>query len=156
MRGELNAKNKISPSNYWAASYAQFREAVRPSENPDFISGEGDWQSLYYYTDKGLYRTSKHWGHVSQCYWGIGEIRPKDKIVLLDNFITGFVPWDKIKWAYDAPNASQLRDKIKAFKGYLQNGDAPKAFMTEIWLKNQISKAQNFLKILGEEEDLVN
>ncbi|WP_136667948.1 hypothetical protein [Flavobacterium sp. H122] len=53
---------------------------------PDFISDSG---SKYYYTQKGMYRFSNHWGRLANSKWRLtdkGISAEKDKI--------GFAEWD--------------------------------------------------------------
>ncbi len=40
---------------------------------PNFVSDSG---SKYYYTDKGVYRVSDHWGNVKTCNWAIDGTSP--------------------------------------------------------------------------------
>lgn len=45
--------------------------------------------SLYYYTDKGVYRHSNHWGRVANCRWKINGI----EVYKNQNYYTGYADW---------------------------------------------------------------
>ena len=45
--------------------------------------------SLYYYSDKGVYRYSNHWGRVANCRWKIGGIENYKN----HNYYVGYANW---------------------------------------------------------------
>lgn len=45
--------------------------------------------SLYFYTDKGVYRYSNHWGRVANCRWKINGIENYKN----QNYYTGYANW---------------------------------------------------------------
>lgn len=63
------AGETLNKDNYFKNTYAQWKsvsEKELPKETPDYESASG---SEYWYTDKGVYRRSNHWGKVASCYW---------------------------------------------------------------------------------------
>lgn len=148
----------VNSENYWAASHGVFRIVdAAPEREPDYVSGQGDWQSLYWYTPEGLYRRSQHWGHVAQCYWGtyVSEDGPEDGPVVLPTdpckcreWVTAFVPWASLKWAFDTPTEESLNQKVKDFSAILAGEKEPTHLcMTKTWLTNQVNKAKAFLAL---------
>lgn len=83
--------------NFFQKTYACFKKCKKPNTKPDYKSESG---SMYWYTDRGVYRLSCHWDGVSTCFWEIdaeyseyihiiNETRPYDRAVC------GFCKWDE-------------------------------------------------------------
>ena len=62
---------KYNKDDFHKSTFAEFKVAHMPSREPDFISESG---SKYWYTYKGVYRHSDHWGEVRSCVWEYPEI----------------------------------------------------------------------------------
>jgi hypothetical protein len=45
--------------------------------------------SLYYFTDKGVYRYSNHWGRVANCRWKISGVEAYKN----QNYYVGYANW---------------------------------------------------------------
>lgn len=52
---------KFNKENFCKDTWAIFNSARRPKRDPDYISESG---SLYWYTQKGVYRCSNHWVNI--------------------------------------------------------------------------------------------
>lgn len=113
--------------NYYYATRATFHGVARPPKGgPDFVSynEDGKVSSMYWYTDKGVYRKSSHWsaiyidgshskgsnvlfccGKVASCYWALKTTKPTT---------IGFAKW-----------TSFSRNKRTAFE--------PKFYMYSCW-----------------------
>ena len=87
-------------TNFFKSSFAIFSISKSKIQNkkPDYVSYSYDTQlekyskeisSQYWYTKKGVYRLSNHWGAVRSCFWGI----KKNNLGL----ILGFCNWKNFK-----------------------------------------------------------
>ena len=104
---------KINKDNYFSFTRCRFRACLRPRREPDYESGSG---SVYWYTDKGVYRESSHWSRiygvdsddlrftyltesnrVAGCFW-ILEIHDTSR-----KHITGcgFAPWTRFQYNHN-------------------------------------------------------
>lgn len=88
--------------NYPSYSYIEWEEVASYRDEDrdltDFdIESAGyisESNSIYWYSEKYLYRLSNHWGYVASCYWPIdGEEDSPNWIERL-----GRVKWEDIKW----------------------------------------------------------
>lgn len=101
-----------SKENFFLCTKAVFKGCKVPRRKPDYISldREGNVSSLYWYTDKGVYRQSNHWsyiqrlwienmviktqealiecGKVASCFWSLRMASETD---------CGFCAWKKFK-----------------------------------------------------------
>lgn len=94
-----NTTKIIPPSNTFKNTFCVFTEVSRTEiqgKEPDYCSDSG---SVYFYTEKGLYRLSNHWGRLGNCKWrlidkGLNE-HPKIKLgfALWNDFYEDN-PWD--------------------------------------------------------------
>ena len=83
----------ITESNYFERSFAQFHVVYQtPIRKPDYTSytRDGEVSSEYWYTEKGLFRRSAHWGRVRHCRWYLNERFPKR---YLGRRVTAFTTW---------------------------------------------------------------
>ena len=91
----------ISKNTFYIWTVIKWRKAFfTPKREPDFISGEGEAQSLYWYTPKGVFRQSRHWGrNIAHCWWPIEDFEKsfKTSCAFLDAPVTGFAPWASFK-----------------------------------------------------------
>ena len=76
-------------TNFFKHTYCEF-QWVENFEFPENAHFKSNSNSTYYYTEKGVYRKSNHWGKVANCQW---------KILPLENYknqqtIIGFATWD--------------------------------------------------------------
>ncbi|PKH50990.1 hypothetical protein CXF68_09965 [Tenacibaculum sp. Bg11-29] len=88
--------------NFFKYTYCEFE-----SLPIDFFEGKSaHYQSksgsLYFYTEKGVYRYSNHWGRVANCRWKIKGI----EVYQSQNYYVGFANWDTFY---------QLNDTDKVF-----------------------------------------
>lgn len=81
---------KITPPlNSFKNTFCVFHEvdfAPFKTELPSFRSDSG---SLYFYTDKGMYRYSNHWGRLANCKWRLLESN-----ISSSKMKCGFAPWE--------------------------------------------------------------
>lgn len=77
------------------------KKSRKPAGEPDHISYNrrtGKVSSKYWYTDKGVYRQSDHWGSdVASCSWYIKGRRYKNEGVSVGNKETAFIKWEDLK-----------------------------------------------------------
>ena len=64
-----------------------FLQCKKRNEKPDFVSPSG---SRYWYTPKGVYRQSSHWGVVGTCIWVVTR-QPR---IPREDVYTGFCKWE--------------------------------------------------------------
>lgn len=63
----------FNKDNFFKYTYCEFQEVdfkSLPHEIAHYISKS---KSQYYYTDKGVYRYSDHWGRVANCRWKLNS-----------------------------------------------------------------------------------
>ena len=101
---------KINKENYYISTRCHFKACRRPRREPDYESNSG---SLYWYTDKGVYRESPHWSRIygvdirelwftnmeecnriASCFW-ILEIHDTSRKRFTG---CGFAPWCGFKY----------------------------------------------------------
>lgn len=100
----------INQSNFFVASWAKWYGCNRvPARKPDFVSGEGESRSEYWFTPKGVYRRSNHWskikssfpvnpqaaiecGRVRFCWWVL-DARPAKLRLEKGGDAMGYCPW---------------------------------------------------------------
>ncbi len=62
-------EKKYNKHNYYRSTYAVYNEVALtelPFEKWHYLSKSG---SAYFYTNKGVYRKSNHWGRAAKCRW---------------------------------------------------------------------------------------
>lgn len=76
-------------ANYYMGTEASWSDAEAPEREPDYISDSG---SAYWYTERGVFRESNHWGYeVASCDWFLGE---KESAWLdCHGLRCGYCPW---------------------------------------------------------------
>ncbi|MFT5958382.1 MAG: hypothetical protein ACI8VJ_000120 [Polaribacter sp.] len=57
-----------NPSNFFKHTFCEFQQ-VDNFEIPEDRNYKSKSESSYFYTDKGVYRKSNHWGRVANCRW---------------------------------------------------------------------------------------
>lgn len=59
-----------SKENFFLCTKAVFKGCKVPRRKPDYISRDraGNVSSIYWYTDKGVYRQSNHWSYVQRLW----------------------------------------------------------------------------------------
>lgn len=78
----------INKTNFFKHTFCEFTK-VKDFEFPENTHYKSKSNSFYFYTDKGVYRKSNHWGRVANCRW---------KLIANDNFKNqayhaGFAKW---------------------------------------------------------------
>lgn len=55
----------MNKNDFFVASKSKWYACNRtPERKPDFVSGEGESRSEYWFTPKGVYRCSNHWSRI--------------------------------------------------------------------------------------------
>lgn len=69
LRVNKNSLKIYNKFNFFKHTYCEFKEVSENifTDNPAHFKSKSD--SLYHYTDKGVYRYSDHWGRVANCRW---------------------------------------------------------------------------------------
>ena len=75
-------------ANFFKHTFCEFQE-VDNFEFPENTNYKSKSESMYFYTDEGVYRKSNHWGRVANCRWKIitNEHYKNQQIVI------GFAKW---------------------------------------------------------------
>lgn len=55
----------FNQDNFFIASKANFTASARPTREPDFVSGQGEGRSEYWYVPGGVIRCSNHWSRIN-------------------------------------------------------------------------------------------
>ena len=74
--------------NFFKHTFCEFQQ-VKNFEFPEETIYKSKSESIYFYTDEGVYRKSNHWGRVANCRW---------KIIANKNYknqqiVIGFAKW---------------------------------------------------------------
>ena len=97
------AKETADENNFYKNSIGFWdKRSRRPSREPDHISySRGKVSSKYWYTPKGVYRQSNHWGdEVASCSWYIkGDTHTyrRNSISVSNTLKTAFIKWSDLK-----------------------------------------------------------
>ena len=114
---------KVNKNNFFKASDGNFRPKNPPKRTFDFESEHG---SKYWYTSKGVYRHSNHWGRVKYCNWTF-EGEPKSEWLCKETeFKTGYCKWADFRFGVLKLSRRKegFQDRAKKFFEY-----APQAFI---------------------------
>lgn len=84
----MNTSKKYNSKNFFKHTFCEFQQ-VDNFHFPENTNYKSKSESLYFYTDEGVYRKSNHWGRVANCRW---------KIIANDTYknqktIIGFAKW---------------------------------------------------------------
>lgn len=86
------SSKKYNKYNYYRNTYAVFKE-VNPSDLPFSVwSYSSKSGSDYFYTEKGVYRRSNHWGRAAKCRWVLEAT--EGLYVSKGRVRVGFVNWE--------------------------------------------------------------
>lgn len=75
-------------TNFFKHTYCEF-QWVENFEFPENAHFKSNSNSTYYYTEKGVFRKSNHWGRVANCHWKIIGNNIKNQQTII-----GFAAWD--------------------------------------------------------------
>jgi hypothetical protein len=75
-------------TNFFKHTFCEFKQ-IEDFDFPEDTNYKSKSESMYFYTDKGVYRKSNHWGRVANCRW---------KLVSNENYknqqiVIGFANW---------------------------------------------------------------
>lgn len=93
------AQEKANKDNFFENSIGYWDRTNKPRREPDYTSYNryGEVSSQYWYTDKGVYRRSNHWGgEIGHCSWFLNDVATGWK-TYSGNTYTGFIEWDDLK-----------------------------------------------------------
>lgn len=84
-------KNFRPRPNSFKNTFCVFQEVLSDKIENLKIQYDSKSGSTYYYTEKGMYRSSNHWGRLANSKWRLEPMQP-----LTDaKFKIGFAPWDE-------------------------------------------------------------
>tara|TARA_R110002124_G_scaffold233351_1_gene398540 strand:- start:238 stop:762 length:525 start_codon:yes stop_codon:yes gene_type:complete len=75
-------------TNFFKYTFCEFQQ-VDPIQFPEKINYKSKAGSQYFYTEKGVYRYSNHWGRVANCRWRLLS----DEKIKNQNYYVGFAEW---------------------------------------------------------------
>ena len=94
MEHTKNAKpKKYTRDNFFKDTYCVFKGVPLykiVKRKPHYKSESG---SSYYYTTKGVYRLSNHWGRAATCHWRLESDYPAE----IDDLKLGFAEWEDFR-----------------------------------------------------------
>ena len=74
--------------NFFKHTFCEFQQ-VNKFDFPEETNYKSKSESMYFYTDEGVYRKSNHWGRVANCRWKImANATYKNQQI-----VTGFSKW---------------------------------------------------------------
>ncbi|WP_299667985.1 hypothetical protein [uncultured Polaribacter sp.] len=76
-------------TNFFKHTFCEFQQ-IDHFEFPENTNYKSKSESTYFYTDKGVYRKSNHWGRVANCRWklmALTNYKNQDKVI-------GFAKWN--------------------------------------------------------------
>ena len=130
------AGKSINKDNYFKDTYAQWTEVTEkdlPKANPDYKSASG---SEYWYTDKGVYRKSNHWGKVASCRWYLNDNVIQNETV----YQIGYADFNNFQKMMYNSNMEKLI--AQASKYILPNGEEA----VQEWIDNLINDQEELLE----------
>ena len=74
--------------NFFKHTFCEFQQ-VDNLEFPEDTNYKSKSESMYFYTEKGVYRKSNHWGRVANCRWKIAA----NEHYKNQQIIIGFAKW---------------------------------------------------------------
>ncbi|MFQ3182108.1 MAG: hypothetical protein ACI9Z4_001709 [Polaribacter sp.] len=74
--------------NFFKHTFCEFQQ-VDKFDFPEETNYKSKSESMYFYTDEGVYRKSNHWGRVANCRWKIIA----NNTYKNQQIITGFAKW---------------------------------------------------------------
>ena len=80
---------KFHKYNFFRYTYCEFESLSKDFFKDKSAHYQSKSGSLYFYTDKGVYRYSNHWGRVANCRWKIKEVEEYKS----QNYYVGFANW---------------------------------------------------------------
>jgi hypothetical protein len=116
-------------------------------KNADFVSGEGEQLSYYFYSAESLIRVSKHWGMVSKCVWLLnGMVEDTHNCVILDHFVAAKINWDSLSWLKEM-SARDIQLNLQHLKSWRDRFvfDPAKPHITLEWLNKKIIQQETIL-----------
>ena len=76
-------------TNFFKYTFCEFQQ-VSNFEIPEDRNYKSKSDSIYFYTDEGVYRKSNHWGRVANCRWKISENEGYKN----QQIVVGFAKWN--------------------------------------------------------------
>ena len=135
------AGEAINKDNYFKNTYAQWKSASEkdlPKETPDYESDSG---SEYWYTDKGVYRRSNHWGKVASCYWYLND-EVKQTGTTKEIGYTDFSDIQKMEYADDREREIARIRRINYTK-YIEDPEAATQTYLDLLKKSAAERLEN-------------
>ncbi|MHB0753910.1 hypothetical protein [Polaribacter sp. M15] len=84
----MNTSKKYNSKNFFKHTFCEFQQ-VDNFHFPENTNYKSKSESLYFYTDEGVYRKSNHWGRVANCRWKIST----NDTYKNQKTIIGFAKW---------------------------------------------------------------
>ena len=75
-------------TNFFKHTFCSFQE-IEDFQFPENTNYKSKSESIYFYTDEGVYRKSNHWGSVANCRWKLIT----DKKYKNQQIVIGFAKW---------------------------------------------------------------
>jgi hypothetical protein len=83
-------KNFRPSPNAFKNTFCVFKEVLSDKIENLKIQYDSKSGSQYYYTEKGMYRMSNHWGRLANSKWRLEPLEPQTA----SKFKIGFAAWD--------------------------------------------------------------
>jgi len=74
--------------NFFKHTFCEF-DLINDFEFPENTNYKSSSNSLYFYTEEGVYRKSNHWGRVANCRWKLNS----EKTLKNQFYYVGFAKW---------------------------------------------------------------
>ena len=91
----------ITKNNFFENTKGRFIECKLPNNlDVNFTSKDAkkEISSSYSYTDKGVYRTSNHWGGVASCQWNLNTVNSFGMDVCrVTEIKTGYISFEELE-----------------------------------------------------------
>ena len=65
---------RVNRTNFFRYTYCEFQEVKLDAIHEEIAHFISKSKSKYYYTEKGVYRYSNHWGRVANCRWKLNTL----------------------------------------------------------------------------------
>jgi hypothetical protein len=79
-------------TNFFKQTFCEFQQ-IDDFIFPENTNYKSKSESIYFYTDEGVYRKSNHWGRVANCRWKLIGSKGTCSLVKNQQIVIGFAKW---------------------------------------------------------------
>ncbi len=138
----------INRFNFFKHTYCEFKEVSENIFKNNIAHYKSKSDSLYHYTDEGVYRYSDHWGRVANCRWKlVSNINFKNQICHL-----GFAKWTDFFNINDTDKLYYIQVDFDLKKVNFKHKEQDQSKSKFLFSAQEAQKRQKQIRILLNEE----